>query len=576
MRMSETTRIGTVLAGYRVDSLLGRGGMSVVYLAEHMRLGRKVALKVLATPLAHDDSFRERFVRESQRAAELDHPNVIPIYDAGEIEGGDSDGLLYIAMRYVAGHDLRSLLKQEGRLSVGRTLFVLEQVAGALDAAHDRNLIHRDVKPSNILIADPSEHVYLTDFGVAKQTTAPDLTRTGVFVGTVDYAAPEQIEGLTLGPRTDVYALGCVLFECLAGRLPYDREAEVAVMHAHLTLPPPKLSEVRPDLPKELDRVIAKALAKAPDQRFASASDLVDAAHSVVLQRRTTSVQALESSLDEAPVAVPAEPPAVAAAPDEPSAAAPPLPSSSPAPPPAEPVAAEAPAAASAADAAAPPPSAPGTAGASARLPRWAGTAALVAVAAVASATIAYLVARDDGGSTASTATTAGTGTTTTVTEAPASLAALVPRQLWKDCAVENQPVPGATESAVCLQPNAIATQNPPDRWQISIYPNAGALQTAYANARALAGVKKSGGRCDGTFWGGSGPWVHEGNPPKPGGDRFCYFDGDDAVIVWTHKRLGQPNHRDMLAMAREGDTDHAALFNWWRFWHHRIGKAST
>ena len=169
--MSEATRIGAVLAGYRVESLLGRGGMSVVYLAEHVSLGRKVALKVLASPLAHDPSFRERFMRESQRAAGLDHPNVIPIYDAGEVDGGDADGLLYIAMRYVDGPDLRSLLRREGHLGVGRTLYMLEQVASALDAAHDNDLIHRDVKPSNILIAEPSEHVYLTDFGVAKQTS---------------------------------------------------------------------------------------------------------------------------------------------------------------------------------------------------------------------------------------------------------------------------------------------------------------------------------------------------------------------------------------------------------------------
>ena len=227
-------------------------------------------------------------------------------------------------------------------------------------------------------------------------------------------------------------------------------------------------------------------------------------------------------------------------------------------------------------EAAAPPPPAPPPALSGLRLPRWAGTAALVAVAAVASATVAYLVARDDGTSTALSTTTPGTGTTTTVAEAPASLAALVPRQLWKDCAVENQAAPGAVESAVCLQPNVIGTQNPPDRWQISIYPDAAALHTAYANARALAAVTKSGGRCDGTFWGGSGPWVHEGNPPKPGGDRFCYFDGNDAVIVWTHERLGQPNHRDMLAIAREGGTDHAALYNWWRFWHHRMGKVGS
>jgi serine/threonine protein kinase len=586
--VSETTRIGTVLAGYRIESLLGRGGMSVVYLAEHMRLGRKVALKVLATPLAHDDSFRERFVRESQRAAELDHPNVIPIYDAGEIEGSDSDGLLYIAMRYVAGSDLRSLLKQEKRLSVGRTLFVLEQVAGALDAAHERKLIHRDVKPSNILVADPSEHVYLTDFGVAKQTTAPDLTRTGVFVGTVDYAAPEQIEGLTLGPHTDVYALGCVLYECLAGRPPFDREAEVAVMHAHLTGAPPRLSETRPDLPRELDRVIATAMAKSADDRFGRASELVDAAHAAVLQRRTTSVQALQERYEEASGAVPAEPPVEAAAPGAPATGAPghvdsPFDTpSDPQPvftePPREPEPVSVESASSGAEVpapatGAPPPAQPGVRSRP-RVPRWAVTAALVAVAAIVSGTAAYLLARDDD-KLATPASAAGGGVTTEQ-EAPASLAALVPRQLWKDCAVENQPAEGAVESAVCLQPADLGTQNPPDRWQISIYPDASALAAAYTAARERAGVAATGGRCDGTFWGGSGAWVHEGTPPKPGGSRFCYFDGDDAVMVWTHEKLAQPTHRDMLAIAREGSTDHAALFNWWRFWHHRIGKVGV
>ncbi len=349
--MSEATRIGAVLAGYRVESLLGRGGMSVVYLAEHVRLGRKVALKVLASPLAHDESFRERFTWESQRAAGLDHPNVIPIYDAGEIDGGDADGLLYIAMRYVDGSDLRSLLKREGRLGVGRTLYMIEQVASALDAAHDRDLIHRDVKPSNILIAEPSEHVYLTDFGVAKQTTAPDLTRTGIFVGTIEYAAPEQIEGLTLDRRTDVYALGCVLYECLAGRPPFEREAEVAVMHAHLTSPPPRLTDARPDLPKDLDRVIARAMAKSRDERFGSTPELIDAVHAVLrrspaassppLDRHEAPVVPVEADPagESAPVAetvLPPEPaaPAVAQA-DVPVAAQPSAPAPDPAPPPA-------------------------------------------------------------------------------------------------------------------------------------------------------------------------------------------------------------------------------------------------
>ena len=512
MGVSESTRIGTVFAGYRVDALLGRGGMSVVYKAEHIRLGRKVALKVLAAPLAHDESYRERFVRESQRAADLDHPNVIPIYDAGEIEGGDSDGLLYIAMRYVEGSDLRTILRRDGPLGVGKTIFVLDQVASALDAAHDRDLIHRDVKPSNILVAEPSEHVYLTDFGVAKQTTAPDLTRTGMFIGTVDYAAPEQIEGLTLDGRVDVYALGCMLYECLAGRPPFDREAEVAVMHAHLTTPPPKLTDVQPELPKELDRVIAKAMAKSRDDRFATAPELVDAAQAAVIQRRSTGTKHEQAHVEQ-----PAPPPAearddAAAAPPTP----PPEPAADPAPPAAEPSPAEpvpAPVSTPVAAAEAPGVSAPAPPPRGRRAPGWVATALLVVAAALASGLVAYLVARDDGGSTAASTTSTGTGTAAQV--APASLAALVPQQLWKDCAVQNQPDPGAIESAVCVQANDLSVQNPPDRWEISIYPNGKSLEAAYTSAREAAGVEP-GGRCDGTSWGGSGPWVHPGPRPSP------------------------------------------------------------
>ena len=561
--MSEATRIGAVLAGYRVESLLGRGGMSVVYLAEHVSLGRKVALKVLASPLAHDPSFRERFMRESQRAAGLDHPNVIPIYDAGEVDGGDADGLLYIAMRYVDGPDLRSLLRREGHLGVGRTLYMLEQVASALDVAHDSDLIHRDVKPSNILIAEPSEHVYLTDFGVAKQSTAPDLTRTGIFVGTIEYAAPEQIEGLTLDRRTDVYALGCVLYECLAGRPPFERDAEVAVMHAHLTSPPPRLTEVRPDLPKELDRVVARAMAKSRDERFATAPELVDAAHAILRRSPTASH----------PVAAGYEEPAAAISVDGSGEVDLPV-AETPPPLPAAPRV-EAPLAEPAESAAAstPPPDPPGGRR-TPSMPRWGLTAILVALAAIVSATAAYLVARGDGESAAAPPT--ATDTVETVPEAPHSLAALVPGALWKNCAVQNAPATGAAESAVCLQPAAVTGQNPPDRWEISIFPDSTALRAAYDAARAAAPKIANGGRCDGTFWGGAGPWAHEGTPPKPGGHRFCYFDGDDAVIVWTHERLGQANHRDILAVAREGDTDHAALFNWWRFWHHRIGKVAS
>jgi len=262
---------GSELAGYRIEALLGRGGMAVVYLAEHLRLGRKAALKLLAPELAGDEQFQQRFVRESQLAAAIDHPNIIPIYDAGE-----ADGLLYIAMRYVAGTDLRARLKQAGRLDPDRIVAVLGQVAGALDAAHAHGLVHRDVKPANILLGpgpgagpDDPEHVYLSDFGLTKRSaSASGMTATGLFVGTLDYAAPEQIEGKPVDGRTDVYALGCVLFECLTGLPPYRYDEDRAVMWAHLVGEIPQVTAHRPELPAGVDEVVARALAKLPDDRY--------------------------------------------------------------------------------------------------------------------------------------------------------------------------------------------------------------------------------------------------------------------------------------------------------------------
>src|ERR1043166_8208711 len=269
---SPPTRIGTEVAGFRIETVLGRGGMSVVYVAEQTRLGRKVALKVLTTELSWDETFRERFVRESHVAATIDHPNIIPIYDAGE-----GDGLLYIAMRFVQGPDRQEILKR-GALVRGRTIFLVEQLASALDAAHAHTLVHRDVKPGNILVEESTDHAYLTDFGVATQTTARGLTSTGHFLGTVEYAAPEQIEGGPVDARTDVYALGCVLYECLTGSPPFSHGTEHAVLHAHLVDPPPSVSRVRPELPLAFDGVIATAMAKAPEERFASCGELAHAA----------------------------------------------------------------------------------------------------------------------------------------------------------------------------------------------------------------------------------------------------------------------------------------------------------
>jgi streptogramin lyase len=274
------SRIGTLLAGYRIESLIGRGGMSVVYLAHHEGLERKAALKLLAPELAENEAFRQRFIRESRMAAGLDHPNVIPVYDAGE-----ADGLLYIAMRYVRGSDLKTLLAEQGPLDLPDVVRVMDQLGAALDAAHEEGLVHRDVKPANVLLSPATPparigHLYLADFGLTKKSlSGSGITKSGQFVGTIDYVAPEQIRSDPVDGTTDVYSAGCVLYECLTGEPPFVRDSEVAVMFAHLNDPPPAPTALRQGLPPEIDGVVARAMAKAPDRRYPSAGDLGRAAH---------------------------------------------------------------------------------------------------------------------------------------------------------------------------------------------------------------------------------------------------------------------------------------------------------
>jgi YVTN family beta-propeller protein len=272
---------GTEFAGYRIERILGRGGMGVVYLAEHAGLHRRVALKLLAPQLADDAAFRDRFIRESQLAASLDHPNVVPIYEAGE-----TDGRLFMAMRYVEGTDPGTLISTRGPLELDRAISIVAQVADALGAAHRKGLVHRDVKPGNILIAQTEgegvEHVYLSDFGLTKRTASDSrITTTGQFVGTLDYAAPEQFEGRSLDAAADVYSLGCVLYECLIGAPPFHRENDAAVMHAHLVATPPAPTATRSDLPPAIDTVVARALAKRPRDRYPSASAFATALRAV-------------------------------------------------------------------------------------------------------------------------------------------------------------------------------------------------------------------------------------------------------------------------------------------------------
>lgn len=260
--------IGRQVAGYRIEREIGRGGMAVVYRARDLRLERTVALKLLAPELARNDTFRSRFTHESRTAAAIDHPHIVPVFEAGE-----TDGVLYIAMRYVAGSDLRHLLDREGPLPPGTALRIAAQVASALDAAHEHGLVHRDVKPGNILVArgtdsDHPEHVYLTDFGLTKKSLSlTGFTTVGQFVGTLDYVAPEQISGKPVDARCDVYGFACVVYECLAGHPPFRRDDDMALLWAHQYDEPPPLTEARPDLAAAVDTVFADALAKSPDRR---------------------------------------------------------------------------------------------------------------------------------------------------------------------------------------------------------------------------------------------------------------------------------------------------------------------
>jgi serine/threonine protein kinase len=268
---------GAQLAGYEIQERIGHGGMAVVYRALDLRLGRLVALKVLAPHLGEDEAFRQRFMRESRAAAGVDHPHIIPVFEAGE-----SAGVLFIAMRYVGHGDLRKLIESQGRLTPERTARIAGQVAAALDAAHAHGLVHRDVKPANILLGQASgsdaDHAYLSDFGLSKHSLTPStLTSTGQFLGTLDYVSPEQIQGHPIDGRADQYALACAVVEMLTGAPPFSRGDSMALMWAQLEAAPPRLTDRRPDLPPAVDEVIAAAMSKSADGRFATCSEFAAA-----------------------------------------------------------------------------------------------------------------------------------------------------------------------------------------------------------------------------------------------------------------------------------------------------------
>jgi serine/threonine protein kinase len=293
-----------VFAGCRVEEVIGHGDMGVVYQAEELALQRRVALKLILPEHSREERFRERFRRESRVAAAIDHPNVIPILDAG-----DEEGVLYITMRLVEGTDLRALIAGEGRVNPLRVGRIARQVGAALDAAHARGLLHRDVKPPNVLLAR-EDHVYLSDFGLAKRADEEGgMTRQGSIVARAEYVAPEQILNEPVDARADIYALGCMLFEALTGEAPFARWKEGPAQLAHLNAPVPSPLELCPDLPREFDEVVRRAMAKDPDDRYPSAGDLGQAALVAAGGMRRASPWSVVATGEAAPFAAGAAPP---------------------------------------------------------------------------------------------------------------------------------------------------------------------------------------------------------------------------------------------------------------------------
>jgi len=530
-------KIGAEFGGYRLESLIGHGGMSIVYRAQHLSLERTVALKLLAPQLSDDEAFRERFLRESRLAASLDHPNVIPIYEAGE-----EDGVFFIAMRFVEGLDLKTVLKREGSLPLDRTSSVISQVANALSAAHAKGLVHRDVKPANILMAsgfgpEESDHVYLSDFGVVKHSASQPLTQTGMFVGTAEYASPEQIEGKDLDGRADVYALGCVLYECLTGDPAYDRDSEVALMYAHLLEPPPVPHEKRPDLPPEVDEVVAKGMAKNRDERYQSPRELAIAFRQAA-GAPSTSIGATQLAgatgagatvMSGTPTTSP--PAADAASPAEPPGVAPP-----PAAPPT-----------------APAPAAPAAAGGPSRR-TWLIVGGIIAALVIAGAIVGAVLAFSGGSSSkSSSGKTTSNGTPTTLRDA------LLPTGIAKNCEVQSTPDKGAVETDTCSSP-ASAPSAYPDSFTLNFFSSPSVRQTAYDDAKKGVRILNCGGVP------GQSNWVHQSDG-KLGGVVVCGIDKKtgDSTIVWTHEKRGNPTHVDMVGVALEPGRGTSMYRSWWR-----------
>jgi serine/threonine protein kinase len=490
------------LPGYRIERQLGRGSMGVVYLAEDVQLHRKVALKILAPTLADDDLFRRRFDRESQSAANLDHPNIVPVYAAGE-----AGGSLYIAMRYVGGGDLRTLVETNGALSLEQATSIVASVAHALDAAHAQGMIHRDVKPANILIdgRNGQEHYYLSDFGITKiVSSGRSLTSTGQIVGTIDYIAPEQIQGKSVDGRADLYALGCVLYQCLTGTVPFPREETAALMWAHVHDEPPPVTALRPDLPPQIDNVVAKAMAKQPESRYATCRELT-----LALRAVATDPAAFDESEKVFPARPIESPPPVVPSgmtstyiPPRPSHARVSAPTSSP------------------------------------RRRWWVAACGALAVAVIAGSTVAVLNYFNSRFPNAAEQELLG--------EVPLALT-------MKDSCTRNE---DAERDTTNVQASVICTSDADaNKVVFTKFLSSKALDNQYQAAVATAGVRQSSGDCSSAERAEGG---YAGEAGRTSGQALCYQQNGSSFIEWTD----EGSH--ILGEATRIDPNYVKLRDWW------------
>jgi len=534
---------GTEFGGYRIERLLGAGGFCNVYLAEDLRpaLRRKVALKVLNPTLSADDKNRERFQRESLLAVELDeHPNIVGVFDAGEQEGQ-----LFIAQRYVDGRDLGKVIEEDGPLTPTRAVEVLMEIAGALDAAHEAGLVHRDVKPRNILIRARDERCFLADFGLTKRTASSDsLTGAGEFLGTFAYAAPEQLGGQAVDGRADIYALGCVLFESLTGMAPFTGDIH-SMITSHLTKPPPRLSETGHGLPPAIDAVIDKAMAKEPADRYQTGHAFAEAARRALLT----------SGLPPPVVPMPPPPPRPPLVPAPALTPPPPVtplaaPLSAPAPVPAATLLTPPPPGVGS-----PPPGLAGGGGGRSRLPLVLGGAAVV-IALIVGAVL-VLGGGDDGGG--------DEPTTTTVDQAAADLAeaqdaadeafAAVPAALATDCELGDvEDNDDGVVADISCSPSQGAQEV-----SVVVYEDDSSVDEAFAEAESAAGQDLvTDGDCVTERY-AAHSWATADDPQGVAGQVACYLDDSgDAGLAWTD------SDASWVAVARRPDDGDAALYQWW------------